>query len=154
LAYDVRHYVKFVEGTLRDRLVAVHDADTVEQRMDLQEEISVARLLAGEMMAVVGAVLAEENKDKVSEETKIHAIAVVRDGIQTVVGIVEKAAKVSALMRDTVSASTIEYVIAQMTKVLERHVDQETAEKICEEFQSMPMPREGKQETRVSISLD
>lgn len=114
------HYSSRVGPTLKAKLAELAEA-APHERHSLENEIDVMRVAAVEAIAIFEKVCIVE-VDKTSDGLKAMATSCVRDAMQSVAMMVEKAAKVRAISQATVDLQFLDFIVGQVQKIIERHV--------------------------------
>jgi len=156
-----RFYSKFLGPTLKERfLEACEDA---EERLDLLEEVGVARTLCSQALALASVAFddppegVEQSSVKIDEETKCLAISNAREAIEHVSRIVERAHKLSLNSREFISVKQIDLLVTQMCKLMhdvlgDEHLDK--AKKIETAFRDeLRLPEDPKADPLVRVDV-
>lgn len=115
-----------------------------EERMSLADEIDLARMLTERHVRIFEATCVGEQSDKASDELKAAAIAGLRRALSHVSDMVTKAAKVRALHDGTVDAEGVDYIVAQVVKIVEdeiRDKDPSMADRVVARMEQIRLPQ-------------
>ncbi len=107
-------------------------------RMSLKEEVDFVRMLALEAVALFDAALVSTD-----DGTKARAAACARGAMESVAGMVEKAARVRSVAQDTIDLEQVDYIVAQVVQIIERRVarvNKELADEIMADIADIKMP--------------
>lgn len=156
-------YTRGVSTTLKQRLEEL-SAESVQERVSLAEEIDVARLLAERAVKIYDAVVLAEDSTA-SPEIKANASSVVQSSLDAVAKLVEKFARVDALMKDKIPAHQIDFILLQVGQALDKGLDRlktfgvdpnliEGIKKdIHQEIENIQVPRDESVQPRVVLAL-
>jgi hypothetical protein len=115
---------KFYRGKLSKTLTAFVDeclTTGVQEQLDLLEELAVARGLTGEVGMLYMAACEMPESTPEEREKKFAAIELLRPAMKDWVGWVadmtERAARVRATVRDKISATDLQQVLAQVVRI-------------------------------------
>ena len=118
-----------------------------DERISLESEIDVARVLAVASIACFDKVCVQGDTGTADEETaqvmKAQATVAAREAMIFVAGIVDKAAKVRSLSQGTIDIELVGYIIHQVQAVIERHVtpvDKSLVDRIVADLNLIRMP--------------
>lgn len=134
-------YSNRVGATLQARLAELAE-EPPHERHSLQNEVDVMRLAASEALAIFDLVCIQE-ADKSSAGLKANAASVVKDAMQSVALVVEKAAKVRAISQSTIDLEFLDFVVGQVQRIIERHVTPislDAVDRIVNELNEIALP--------------
>ena len=119
-------------------------AELADKRVNLDAEIDLAR--ATLMRAVEYWSLALEAGDRSSEETKMLAERLIKDGLDLVAKIVSAQAKIRLLDQGSLQLSSVSWVVGEVTRVIEEEVrgkSDDLADKVVRRIAAIKLPEDG-----------
>ena len=132
-------YTKRAGPILRERLEELRNASP-DERHSLADEIDLARLIAERNVRIYDKTVLEGNG---SDKLKAAATEGLRHALNHVTDIVSKAARVHAVSSSVVELEHIDYILQQVTRVIEEEVadvDKVLADRVIEKFKSIKLP--------------
>ncbi len=144
-----RWYSKHSGVALKARLDEMANAPP-DERISLESEIDVARVLAVESIACFDKICVQGNtgtaEGAAAQIMKAQATIAARDAMTFVANIIDKAAKVRASSQGTIDVELIGYLIHQVQAIIERHIvsipkiGKTLCDKITEDLNNIRMP--------------
>lgn len=124
--------------TLKKRLAEIAGAE--QERLALNEEVDIARLMALESMQMWEAAQKSDNS-----ATRGQAVALVRQSIDHITETVKRAATVRQLVGDSMSAEDVGYVVAQVQKILDAELGstdagREVLKRVTKQLEEVRLP--------------
>lgn len=115
---------------------------TPEDQLSLLDELSVARVMTGQVIEKWEFTHTGKTKDgePASDLAKNLASEAVRSSVKYVCDIAEKAAKVRAHSEDTIRGEHIEYFLKSVAHVLEKELPRDEALRVMEAIRCVKMP--------------
>lgn len=118
-------YSKYAGPLLRDKLEEMRAAPP-DQRVALESEIDMARVLAAQTIACFDKICVQGEVGSADETTaqlmRAQATVAARDAMSFVAGIVDKAARVRSLSEGTIDLELVNYIIVQVQKIIEQRI--------------------------------
>ena len=138
-----QYYARNAGQKLREVLqqMTEHEAD----RHSLAGEVDLARVQCQRAVAIYEATILDEGQDA-SPKLKGQAAKALRDSLTHVSQLVERAAKVDTLRATVGSAEAVEFVVAQLSSIVQRVLGEEhpeLARRMMDEIDSIHVPKEG-----------
>jgi hypothetical protein len=94
------------------------------EQLSLYEEVALARVACGEAVQMVSRVL--EAGKKINDETRVLAMATLRESIDHVGSLVERASRIEHMAADRISVKSVDLFVRQMCAVVAEFVDTPT----------------------------
>lgn len=136
---DPSVYTKFAGSTLAGLLSKA--SALANKRSDLSDEVDLVRSLTMRAVTVLGAVM---DSPDAKEDSKGAASLLVDKAVHSVATIVEKQAKITALEEGTIRLSTVEWILAEITRAIDEELGEgATTEKLVSRIKKIKIPTDG-----------
>lgn len=140
------YYTRHASQKLKDKIDAASAAPS--ELVSLAEEIAIARVLAERAVRLFDVVVidppidAETNKPKVFQPKQIAlATASVSETLQHVASLVEKHARITALVQDKIPVGQVAYIATAMARIVAEEVgDEAVVRRIMGQFEQIKLP--------------
>lgn len=150
-------YANKVSEPLKKRLEALA-SEGPDERASLAEEVDLSRIMLERAVLIYDRVVVNPTKNAEGREPdevlKGSATGILQEALATTASMVEKMAKITALSKDKVTIEQIDFVVAQISQIIEAEVENEIIrDRILKKLQELEIPKDVKVQPRVVLDF-